>query len=78
MSERCPHCPPSWDHEHVGDTRLPLLLIAREEPAHKEWYFHGTQAQCDAFLNHPKGHEQLRFEELLLVTMDWDKSLELL
>lgn len=78
MNDPCPHCPPDsvWPHEHVGDTNLPLLLIARDVAAHKDWYFHGTQTQCDALLNHPNGHEQERFESLLLAYKDWDKALE--
>lgn len=76
MTDSCPYCPPPWDHEHVGDTHLPLLLIVRDEAAHKEWHFHGTQAQCNAFLNRPNGHEQERFESLLLRYKDWDKALE--
>lgn len=80
MSKACPHCPPEriWPHEHVGDTTLPLLLIARDVPAHKEWHFHGTMAQCDAFMDHPRSGEQGEFESLLLKYKDWDKALEAL
>ena len=78
MTKLCQHCPPDsvWPHEHVGDTTLRLLLIARDEVAHKEWYFHGTLAQCEAFLNHKNSCDQERFENLLLLYMDWDKALE--
>lgn len=78
MIDPCPHCPPDavWPHEHVGDTFLPLLLIVRDVAAHKEWYFHGTQAQSDAFAYHPKSYEQERFESLLLRYKDWDNALE--
>lgn len=78
MSDSCPHCPPDrvWPHEHVGETTLPLLLIVRDHAAHKEWYFHGTQAQCDALVNHPRTNQQEVFDSLLLRYKDWDKALK--
>lgn len=83
MKGSCPHCPPDdvWPHKHVGSTELPLLIIVRDEAAHKEWYFHGTYGQCGAYMLHPNRYKygdggQARFEELLLIHKDWNKALE--
>lgn len=83
MSDSCPHCVPDevWPHEHIGNPELPLLIIVRNETAHKEWYFHGTMSQCSVYMLHPNREKyndggQTRFEELLLIHKDWDKALE--
>lgn len=77
MKEDCPHCvDTSWPHEHVGDPELPLLLIARKESEHKEYYFHGTMKQCDMFVAlDSSGERQDEFELLLIKYRDWDRAL---
>lgn len=73
----CPHCPPEWPHEHIGDTSLPVLIRTRDDRAHIEYCFHGTMEQCNAFTGLPDatGEGQLQFEALLIRHKDWDKAL---